>query len=62
MTQRPFSLAGMVGLEPTDEGVKVPCLTAWLHPNIHPLTPPQPLGWEGYWDCFYVSALTGDGA
>ena len=27
-------MAGMVGLEPTDEGVKVPCLTAWLHPCI----------------------------
>ena len=27
-------LAGMVGLEPTNAGVKVPCLTAWLHPNI----------------------------
>ena len=25
-------LAGMAGLEPTNEGVKVPCLTAWLHP------------------------------
>ncbi len=26
-------LAGMVGLEPTNAGVKVPCLTTWLHPN-----------------------------
>ena len=24
----------MAGLEPADEGVKVPCLTTWLHPNI----------------------------
>ena len=24
----------MVGLEPTNAGVKVPCLTAWLHPII----------------------------
>ena len=24
----------MVGLEPTNQGVKVPCLTTWLHPNI----------------------------
>ena len=23
----------MAGLEPADEGVKVPCLTAWLHPH-----------------------------
>ena len=23
----------MVGLEPTNAGVKVPCLTTWLHPN-----------------------------
>ena len=22
----------MAGLEPASEGVKVPCLTAWLHP------------------------------
>ena len=26
-------MAGMAGFEPTDAGVKVPCLTAWLHPN-----------------------------
>lgn len=25
-------MAGMAGLEPADEGVKVPCLTTWLHP------------------------------
>ena len=24
---------GVVGFEPTHEGVKVPCLTAWLYPN-----------------------------
>ena len=28
-----FFLAGMAGFEPTDAGVKVPCLTAWRHPN-----------------------------
>ena len=28
-------VAGMAGLEPADEGVKVPCLTTWLHPCIH---------------------------
>lgn len=30
-----FSLAGMVGFEPTNEGVKVPCLAAWLHPCVY---------------------------
>ena len=27
-------MAGVAGLEPANAGVKVPCLTAWLHPNI----------------------------
>ena len=27
-------LAGMAGFEPASAGVKVPCLAAWLHPNI----------------------------
>ena len=27
-------LAGMAGFEPADDGVKVRCLTPWLHPNI----------------------------
>ena len=26
-------MAGVAGIEPTSAGVKVPCLTAWLHPN-----------------------------
>lgn len=26
-------MAGMAGLEPASEGVKVPCLTTWRHPN-----------------------------
>ena len=26
-------LTGVAGFEPTHEGVKVPCLTAWLYPN-----------------------------
>ena len=25
-------MAGLAGFEPTHEGVKVPCLTAWLYP------------------------------
>ena len=31
---RGFFVAGMAGFEPTGDGVKVRCLTAWLHPNI----------------------------
>ena len=27
-------VAGVAGLEPTHAGVKVPCLTAWLHPYV----------------------------
>ena len=27
-------MAGMAGLEPANAGVKVPCLTTWLHPSI----------------------------
>ncbi len=27
-------MAGMAGFEPTHDGVKVRCLTAWLHPNV----------------------------
>ena len=27
-------MAGMAGFEPTNAGVKVPCLTAWRHPNM----------------------------
>ena len=33
-------LTGVAGFEPTHEGVKVPCLTAWLYPknNVQPKT------------------------
>ena len=51
----PSHLAGMVGLEPTNAGVKVPCLTTWLHPNVGKMkenmglgSPPNPMfsmGW-----------------
>ena len=27
------TITGVAGFEPTREGVKVPCLTAWLYPN-----------------------------
>ncbi len=26
-------LAGVAGFEPTNAGIKIPCLTAWRHPN-----------------------------
>ena len=29
-----FKLAGISGFEPLNEGVKVPCLTAWLYPYL----------------------------
>ena len=29
-----FYLAGMAGFEPASDGVKVRCLTAWLHPIL----------------------------
>ena len=28
-----FVLAGVAGFEPTNAGIKIPCLTAWRHPN-----------------------------
>ena len=28
-------LAGVAGFEPTNDGVRVRCLTAWRHPNIY---------------------------
>ena len=34
-------VAGMAGLEPASEGVKVPCLTTWLHPYME-----IPIGFE----------------
>ena len=33
-TYYPHFMAGMDGFEPSNAGVKVRCLTAWLHPNI----------------------------
>ena len=45
-------LAGTAGLEPADEGVKVPCLTTWRRPNVAEVGDrdnPDPLlflGWE----------------
>jgi hypothetical protein len=32
---RPHIMAGDIGIEPMNDGVKVRCLTAWLIPNIH---------------------------
>ena len=28
------SVAGVAGFEPTNDGVRVRCLTAWRHPNM----------------------------
>ena len=33
-TKSATTVAGMAGLEPASAGVKVPCLTTWLHPCI----------------------------
>ena len=30
---RVIELAGEVGIEPTNAGIKIRCLTTWLHPN-----------------------------
>ena len=27
-------MAGVVGLEPTHDGIKTRCLTTWLHPSV----------------------------
>ena len=32
--RRKICLAGVVGFEPTDVGVRIQCLTTWLYPNI----------------------------
>jgi len=29
-----YNLAGVAGFEPTHDGIKTRCLTAWLYPNI----------------------------
>ena len=45
-------LAGTAGLEPAHEGVKVPCLTAWLRPRVNSAgtgekpRSPAAVGWE----------------
>lgn len=28
-----YDLAGVGGIEPTNAGIKIRCLTAWRHPN-----------------------------
>ena len=33
LSYKPY-FAGVVGLEPTNSGVKVRCLTTWLHPKV----------------------------
>ena len=51
-------MAGMAGLEPADAGVKVPCLTTWLHPSIGRLEWGKDKGLE---DCFQSLVLFGVG-
>ncbi len=29
------NMAGVAGFEPTNDGVRVRCLTAWRHPNMN---------------------------
>ncbi len=46
----PDAVAGMAGLEPANAGVKVPCLTTWLHPNVEVWPGPErtPRLWPQY--------------
>ena len=39
-------VAGVAGFEPTNAGIKIPCLTAWRHPNIETLE----RKWGERWD------------
>ena len=39
-------MAGVAGLEPTSDGVKVRCLTTWRYPNIHQIKLVSPQGFE----------------
>ena len=32
-------VAGVAGFEPTNAGIKIPCLTAWRHPNVRARLP-----------------------
>ena len=46
-------MAGTAGLEPADEGVKVPCLTTWRRPNVVKVgdrDDPDPLLFSGVGD------------
>ncbi len=43
-------MAGMAGFEPTHDGVKVRCLTAWRHPNDVALFDLLKVGWLGWQD------------
>src|SRR5699024_2383975 len=38
----PQQLAGLLGFEPRNDGIKTRCLTAWLSPNKYK--------WGGWWD------------
>ena len=34
LTKVAYFLAGVEGFEPSNVGVRVPCLTTWRHPNV----------------------------
>ena len=36
-------MAGAVGIEPTNHGIKTRCLTAWLRPNSYKTFNPVPM-------------------
>lgn len=43
-------MAGVAGFEPTNAGVKDPCLTPWLHPSDNKVFVRVRKKWGGIWD------------
>ena len=43
-------MAGVEGFEPSNVGVRVPCLTTWRHPNIQDSLPNPKGFWLGWQD------------
>ena len=41
-----FCMAGVAGFEPTHDGIKIRCLTAWRHPYVFMLI----ILWGGWWE------------
>ena len=42
-----FYLAGVGGIEPTNAGIKIQCLTTWRHPNKLVISRVEVCGWGG---------------